>query len=368
VDDLAPRGRLTLSPSRAGRDKNQRVEATASFEYGDALVNEGDPSLYLHSAPAAGHETTVAPAPPIAIIRRQLEAENRLLSRLEEHRVRAIPYRSGREAPAKRLPALVSALLAEGWNVLGEKGAYKRPSGAPPKITVSSGIDWFDVRGEVDFDGATASLPDILAAVQRGEQFVPLGDGSLGMLPEDWLNQYAHWLRLGKPEDGVVRFSRTQIGLIDALLAEMPESTCDKQVAEARRRLAAFQGVRERKESGDFRGTLRPYQREGIGWLHFLAEFGFGGCLADDMGLGKTVQLLAHIADRRAGPGISNAASDEGPWLVVAPKTLVFNWAREAQRFTPHLKVVDYTGTDRASRAGELPRADLVLTTYGTLR
>ena len=85
-----------------------------------------------------------------------------------------------------------------------------------------------------------------------------------------------------------------------------------------------------------FRGTLREYQREGLGWLHFLRTFGLGGCLADDMGLGKTVQVLALLDARRGTPD-----KPARPSIVVVPRSLVFNWLREAERFTPQLRVLD---------------------------
>jgi SNF2 family DNA or RNA helicase len=108
---------------------------------------------------------------------------------------------------------------------------------------------------------------------------------------------------------------------------------------------------------------LREYQREGLGWLLFLRRFGFGGCLADDMGLGKTIQVLALLQTIRAGERASHP-----PSLVVVPRSIVFNWQEEAARFTPELRVLDYTGTGREERRGEIDRADVVLTTYGTLR
>lgn len=105
-----------------------------------------------------------------------------------------------------------------------------------------------------------------------------------------------------------------------------------------------------------FTGTLRPYQRRGLGWLQFLARIGFGGCLADDMGLGKTPTTLAHLAGR------------PGPHLVLCPLSVVRNWQSEAARFWPLARVVVHHGTTR-DRGGELAAAvgaaDLVITTYG---
>lgn len=113
-----------------------------------------------------------------------------------------------------------------------------------------------------------------------------------------------------------------------------------------------------------FTGTLRPYQMRGLGWLVTMADLGLGACLADDMGLGKTVQLIALLLHRQR-------ASAQGPVLLVCPTSVVGNWERELQRFSPSLPVVRHYGALRA-RSGEefvdLPPGAIVLTTYGLLR
>src|ERR1051325_5634912 len=105
------------------------------------------------------------------------------------------------------------------------------------------------------------------------------------------------------------------------------------------------------------------YQQEGLGWFSFLRELGFGGCLADDMGLGKTVQVLALLDQRRGAP-----AAERRPSLVVAPRSLVFNWKAEAARFTPELRVLDHATPDRLPTTDHFRDYDLVLTTYALLR
>ncbi len=115
----------------------------------------------------------------------------------------------------------------------------------------------------------------------------------------------------------------------------------------------------------DFRGALRPYQARGLSWLDFLGRIGIGGVLADDMGLGKTVQLLALLAvDRHASPGDPSTA---GPTLLVCPMSLVGNWEREAERFTPGVRVHVHHGAERArgeAFTAAVANSDLVITTY----
>jgi SNF2 family DNA or RNA helicase len=121
-------------------------------------------------------------------------------------------------------------------------------------------------------------------------------------------------------------------------------------------------------EAPGFCGQLREYQREGLGWINFLREFGFGGCLADDMGLGKTIQVLALLETRRELRHNSGEEERPAPSLVVAPRSLIFNWRQEAARFTPRLRVLDHTGIGRAKVDHGFDPYDLILTTYGTLR
>jgi non-specific serine/threonine protein kinase len=111
----------------------------------------------------------------------------------------------------------------------------------------------------------------------------------------------------------------------------------------------------------EFHGTLRPYQERGLAWMSFLDRVGLGGVLADDMGLGKTVQVLALVALDRS------EETTLGPTLLVCPMSLVGNWQREAERFTPHLRVHVHHGSDRARGEDFEPAveaADLVVTTY----
>jgi SNF2 family DNA or RNA helicase len=285
----------------------------------------------------------------------------------------------------KKLSTAVLNLASLGWHIEAEGAVMRRPGKI--NISISSGVDWFDLTAECDFDGVKASLPTLLAAVEKGQKFVELGDGSRGMLPEEWLAKYAPLAEMGEANGDALRFLPTQAIILDALLAAQPDATHDKKFAEVRDRLKNFGGVKASHEPESFQGSLREYQRDGLGWLQFLEEFGFGGCLADDMGLGKTVQVLAmldrrrvEMTERAAMNGNSNVKKTNGSkktagpitgplrTLVVAPKSLIFNWLDEAKRFAPQLKTFDYTGNMRKDSPEALAAADLIVTTYGTLR
>ncbi|MFL6197496.1 MAG: DEAD/DEAH box helicase, partial [Thermoanaerobaculia bacterium] len=220
------------------------------------------------------------------------------------------------------------------------------------------------VRGEVDFEGVTVRLPEVLDALRRGSSFLSLPDGSEGLIPQEWVKKLAGLADLGHLEGDHLRFQAQQAALLDAWLADQPGVTWDEAFDVARSRLRSFEGIVPASAPAGFHGELRGYQRAGLGWLHFLRDLGFGGCLADDMGLGKTVQVLALLESRRA------LRDREGlpPSLVVMPRSLVFNWLAEAAHFAPRLRVLDHTGTGRSREGDSFAGCDLVLTTYGTLR
>ncbi|APR87000.1 SWF/SNF family helicase [Minicystis rosea] len=313
-------------------------------------------------------------------VRRDPEAERAARERLLALELRPIALRDAYIAPpdtelqiaSAHLPAAVRALIAEGWVVEASGKIYR--SAKAFDMRVSSGIDWFDLSASVDFGGASAELASLLEALHRGDTTVVLGDGSLGLLPEAWLARYGLLSRLGEREGERLRFRKSQLGVLDVLLADQTDVAVDAAFARARTELREAVAIAPADAPASFHGALRPYQREGLGWLLFLERFGFGGCLADDMGLGKTVQVLALLAARKAAQSKPPRgrkklpAKAPKPTLVVAPRSLVFNWQNEAARFAPELRVLDYTGTARRSKDDGFAEHDLVLTTYGTLR
>ena len=267
--------------------------------------------------------------------------------------------------PASQLPEVTGELIDHGWRVEAQGRELRKTTGSY-RFSVRSGIDWFDLDAEFDFDGQTASLPALLKAVRSGEKFVELGDGSCGMLPEKWLEKYGRLLELGQETKDGVRFRAPQALLLDSLLAEQTDSRVDRRFRDTCRRLQKFSGVKPKAAPRGFKGELRDYQKQGLGWLNFLCEFQLGGCLADDMGLGKTIQVLGLLEQRRT----RRLKKDETrrPSLIVVPKSLVFNWIDEAARFTPRLRVLNYTGLDRKESRDSFADYDAIVTTYGTLR
>ncbi|MGB8854209.1 MAG: DEAD/DEAH box helicase, partial [Pirellulales bacterium] len=268
------------------------------------------------------------------------------------------------QIPRNRLDASVAQLAAAGWTI-EVAGRRYRPAGSVA-WNVTSGIDWFELSASVDFGGVTADMPVLLEALARGSRSIELSDGSLGILPDSLVAQFEPMVALAQKHDGRLRYGRIQVALLDALLAGQPQSHVDEAFERIREELARGERPEAEDEPSGFQGTLRHYQREGLGWLSFLERMGLGGCLADDMGLGKTIQVLAMLLRRQAV--IQEAGIAHRPSLVIVPKSLVFNWIEEAKKFAPALRVANFTGNARAETAGDLADWDIIVTTYGTLR
>ena len=268
------------------------------------------------------------------------------------------------ELPADRVAKVVRVLTQEGWRVEADGKLYR--TAASVQLQISSGVDWFDLEGGAQFGDLSVSLPKLLRAIKHGEQTVRLDDGTLGVIPEEWLAKYRLLAELGSVSGQHLRFTRPQVGLLDALLASEPEVSVDAVFNRVRDEIRRFAGVTAADPPETFCGELRDYQREGLGWLNFLQQFGFGGCLADDMGLGKTIQVLALLESRRAERE-NNHASLPRQSLVVVPRSLVFHWKEEAARFAPQLNILDHTGAARRKPSDHFGDYDLVITTYGTL-
>ncbi len=352
----APQGVVRLSPYKE-HYLSGRLRAAVRFNY------QGREIPWNQAAPAVVDEAAES------VLIRDAAAELQLLQELASLGFKEKSDYYGRniqddlDLPLTKLAKVVDQLSANSWTVEAE-GKLIRRAGAF-KLSVTSGLDWFGLDGEVDFGGVTAHLPELLAAIRKGEKYIKLGDGTQGILPEEWLAKFGNLAALGAAEDGQVRFKPSQALLLDALLASQPDVALDKQFSAWRKKLQSFHGVKPKNEPRGFVGKLRDYQRDGLGWLHFLREFSFGGCLADDMGLGKTIQVLSLLQSLKARRG--KEPEPHLPSLVVVPRSLVFNWQQEAARFSPQLKVLDFAHKERGQQWNQLGDFDLIITTYGTL-
>jgi hypothetical protein len=285
--DVRPEARLALTPAQWGAAG--QFDATPTFNYDGSIVPNDAARVTYDEARRR-------------VVRRRVDEEK---ARNEELFAAGLQWGNtyaGSLAPlrltARAALAAIHRLLGQGWRIEGQGQTYRRAGGV--RLSVSSGVDWFDLDAAVDFGDQSLPLADLLAALRRKESLVRLGDGSVGVVPEDWLRRYAPLAAAATEVEGKrLRFGRAQGALLDALLdARRDEASVivDAGFEAMRGEIGAFTSIAPVDAPPGFTGTLREYQRQGLGWFLFLRRFGFGGCLADDMGLGKTIMVLALLA------------------------------------------------------------------------
>ena len=237
------------------------------------------------------------------------------------------------------------------------------------RITQPSGAGWFEVDiAYEDTRGRPVPAADVQRALLKGDSFVER-DGAAALFDagaiEDLRAVFADCQAGEGQRPGSFRLAAVYAPYVRASLAAL--DGVDVEAGEDWNRIARRpeQGAEEEVVAFDaaLEACLRPYQRGGVRWLRFLERGGFAGILADEMGLGKTVQALAWLQLRRLNPEAAGR-----PALVVCPTSLVENWAEEAARFTPGLRVEAVSGADRHERWDRHDEADLLVTSYALLR
>ncbi len=226
---------------------------------------------------------------------------------------------------------------------------------------IKSGIDWFDVNIDISYGDQKVSTKDWLEAIKNNTPFVKLGDGSIGILPTEWLERLKRVQKSATYRKDELKIDKLKFNLVDQLFDDMDiDAQILEEIAERKEKLKSFTENRAYKLPKNVQATLRDYQVGGYRWLKFLQEFGFGGCLADDMGLGKTLQAICVLADHHANHADTTS-------LVVAPRTLLFNWASEIDKFCPTLTYVIHHGPSRNRDVQDLASYDVVISTYDTV-
>jgi superfamily II DNA or RNA helicase len=257
--------------------------------------------------------------------------------------------------------------------VTGEPADY-REAGQSVQIAVSTAEvagdnDWFDLDVTITVEGRKVPFLQVFLALSRGEPHLLLPDGAWFDLDQPELQALARLIDEARalqelPPDQL-RISRFQAGFWDELASL---GVIARQAASWQQQvqgLLSASVVEQAATPAGLQARLRPYQQDGYGWLSFLWQHRLGGILADDMGLGKTLQCLALISHAR------ERDPDGGPFLIVAPTSVVANWVTEAARFTPGLRVVPISATvgKRGRDLGQVVAgADAVVTSYTLLR
>lgn len=228
---------------------------------------------------------------------------------------------------------------------------------------------WYDVSFDFeDAKGQSLTSAEIQLALRKGQNYVQRNGRTL-LLDADAIdsmqNVFSDCVTGESDRPGHFRVSSIHAGYIHSSLTaldgiDMEDSNRWRALATRYNRSAPLEPV---SLPADLEQTLRSYQKDGIQWLRFLEAQGFCGVLADEMGLGKTIQALAWLRFPRQKPEAAGK-----PALVVCPTSLVENWAEEAARFAPSLRVLQVTGPERHSLWEQVARSDLVITSYSLLR
>jgi superfamily II DNA or RNA helicase len=235
----------------------------------------------------------------------------------------------------------------------------------------SSGVQWFDLS--VSFasgDGERLSAAEIQRLLLSGQSHTQLRSGRLALIDTGAVEELQEVLLDCAPDqvEGRYRMNQAQAGFVGATLRAQGWTASAPAAWRERLRQQTGEARPPCPPLGDLEDVLRPYQKEGVAWLWFLRQNGFGGILADEMGLGKTLQILALLQCLRELSAGAAGRPDAAPMLVVCPTSLVFNWLNEAKRFTPRLRVLALQGGDRHEFLAHIPQSDLVVTSYALIR
>lgn len=250
-------------------------------------------------------------------------------------------------------------IIILGFNEL--KNNKLNPHRAKINIQITSGLDWFNAKLKVGFGPKEASLKQLHRAIRNKSKFVQLDDGSMGILPEEWMEKIAAYFRAGEIDEELLKIPKINFSEVTSLFEkEILSKEIQEELTSYSTKFSKVKNIPETAVPAELNAELRDYQHDGLNWLNFLDSFNFGGCLADDMGLGKTIQIIAFILSQREKRGYTTN-------LIVVPTSLLFNWQEELSRFAPSIKVLLHYGADRPKTTAHMSDYEVVLTTYGML-
>ncbi|HZI53795.1 MAG TPA: SNF2-related protein, partial [Chitinophagaceae bacterium] len=344
------------------------------------LVEKGDYLVFQPSFSYKGYETkakdrneiVVPYGDKVLIVHRNREVENAFILKLQNLHSSFILNEETGSLALKGTDALknnwfflfVDAMKDMKTPVFGFEALKNfRFNTAKPqtKIFISSNTDWFDAKVDIVFGDQRVTVAEVKRALANKQQFVQLNDGTLGILPDEWLKKYSLLFRVGEGNSNNLKLSRYHLSVVDQLYEERDEEELVVQLEEKYANIRQLTTIKEIEPPKSLEKILRPYQVAGYHWLNYLTEIKWGGILADDMGLGKTVQALSFLDHYKHDKGGLKA-------LVVCPTTLIYNWENEIKKFTPGLTYRIHHGPVRTRSKEELYDHDITITTYGTLR
>ena len=251
------------------------------------------------------------------------------------------------------LPSLIRTYQLVGAEKLRQ---YKvKPVMPKLNINLSSGIDFLEGDATLEVDNEQFTLQQILQQY-NSKKYIQLSDGNRAIIEDGYMRKLERIFKQKKGKDGKVKVSFFDLPEIEDLINGPLEGEAFKHHREV---YEGFNHLAEEKlKTPKLQAKLRPYQSEGIKWIKYLYDNNLGGCLADDMGLGKTVQTIGVLT--LVYPKVKK------PTLIVMPRSLLFNWQNEIQKFAPQLSVYTYYAGERDIK--EAMKHQVILTTYAIVR
>ncbi|MEW6618903.1 MAG: SNF2-related protein [bacterium] len=223
-----------------------------------------------------------------------------------------------------------------------------------PKLTfsLSHGIDFLEGDVNLEVEGENFSLFDALTQYKKNS-YILLSDGTCAIINKHYIEKLK---RVFKKQKDKVRVSFFDLPIVEEMI---DEKVAAESLKWSREIFLGFNRLEEsRYKFPQLNEELRGYQKQGYKWIRYLHQHSLGGCLADDMGLGKTVQAIALLS--------FIYPDEKKPSLIIMPKTLLFNWANEINKFNPQLSYYLYHGNNR--NLEEAKKSNLILTTYAMVR
>jgi superfamily II DNA or RNA helicase len=243
---------------------------------------------------------------------------------------------------------------------------FLTPRQLKPRLVVKgSGIDWLAVSAEWEAEGLKLSKADLERLAAATSRFVKLPNSGWVELDTTAV-QGAHEAMAEMGVEGLIavpqKVGMEHVAHLDE--GELSRFSDSPEAKALRERVREFRGVPSVELPKGLQAELRPYQKDGFDFLCHLTQIRLGGILADDMGLGKTLQTLAWLAWLK-----EQNKKNHKPSLVICPASVLHNWQREAERFTPDLKVlVLESGAARHNLRKQIPQNDIIVTNYALLR
>jgi SNF2 family DNA or RNA helicase len=228
------------------------------------------------------------------------------------------------------------------------------------KLDIRENIDWFDIKAIVQFGEFKVEFKEIRKLILKKQREIKLPNGETAVIPDSWFTEYSELFAFAENDidENNLKLQKHHLALVQEL---KNNNLANVTMSRKLEKLKEFTEIEDHPLPTKFKGELRPYQKAGFNWMQFLDQYNFGGCLADDMGLGKTVQTLAMLQAQKESENC-------GANLLIMPTSLIYNWEMEAKKFTPDLKILVYTGTNREKDVTRFANYDLVLTSYGIIR